>query len=127
MAVQDTRPFFLNLLKIRLPIPGIVSIFHRVSGIVLFLAIPVFVYILDLSLQGKQGFQQAAEYLTHPLARLALLGLIWSLVHHLFAGIRFLLTDFDIGLSKTQSRKTAWLVIVAEIIAMVLILLGVCS
>jgi len=127
MAVQDTRPFFLNLLKIRLPIPGIVSIFHRVSGILLFLAIPIFVYMLDLSLQGKQGFQQAAEILTHPLARLFLLALIWSLLHHLFAGIRFLLTDFDIGLSKAQSSKTAWLVIAAEIIALGLVLLGVCS
>lgn len=127
MAAPDTRPFFLNLLKIRLPIPGIVSIFHRVSGIVLFLAIPVFVYMLDLSLQGQQGFQQAAEYLTHPLSKLILLGLTWSLIHHLFAGIRFLLTDFDIGLSKEQSSKTAWLVMIAEIVVMVLILLGTCS
>jgi succinate dehydrogenase cytochrome b subunit len=127
MAVQDSRPFFLNLLKIRLPIPGIVSIFHRVSGLFLFLAIPVFVYILDLSLQDKQGFAQAAELLAHPLAKLFLLVIIWSLVHHLFAGIRFLLTDFDIGLSKTQSSKTAWMVIIAEVVSLVLILLGVCS
>ena len=126
MAVQDTRPFFLNLLKIRLPVPGIVSIFHRVSGVFLFLAIPLFVYILDLSLQSKQGFQQAAELLAQPLIKLFLLVLIWSLVHHLYAGIRFLLTDFDIGLSKSQSTKTAWLVIVAEVVTLVMILAGVC-
>jgi len=127
MTVQDTRPFFLNLLKIRLPIPGIVSIFHRISGVFLFLAIPCFVYLLDLSLQGEQGFHQATDLLSMPVVKLILLILTWSLVHHLFAGIRFLLTDFDIGLSKGQSIKTAWLVIIAEVAALALILLGVCS
>jgi len=127
MTVQDTRPFFLNLLKIRLPIPGIVSIFHRISGVFLFLAIPCFVYLLDLSLQGEQGFHQATDLLSLPVVKLILLILIWSLVHHLFAGIRFLLTDFDIGLSKGQSIKTAWLVIIAEVATLALILLGVCS
>ena len=127
MTVQDTRPFFLNLLKIRLPIPGIVSIFHRISGVFLFLAIPCFVYLLDLSLQGAQGFRQAADLISTPVAKLIVLILVWSLVHHLFAGIRFLLTDFDIGLSKEQSIKTAWLVIATEIVTLVLILLGICS
>ena len=127
MTVQDTRPFFLNLLKIRLPIPGIVSIFHRISGMFLFLAIPCFVYLLDLSLQGEQGFHQATDLLSMPVVKLILLILTWSLVHHFFAGIRFLLTDFDIGLSKGQSIKTAWLVIIAEVVTLALILLGVCS
>ena len=127
MEAQDTRPFFLNLLKIRLPIPGLVSIFHRVSGIFLFLSIPFFVYLLDLSLQEKTGFLQAAELLEQPLSKLILLILIWSLAHHFFAGIRFLLTDFDIGLSKQQSIKTAWMVVAAEIISLVLILIGVFS
>ena len=127
MTVQDTRPFFLNLLKIRLPVPGIVSIFHRISGVFLFLAIPCFVYLLDLSLQGEPGFRQAAALLSTPVAKLIVLVLVWSLVHHLFAGIRFLLTDFDIGLSKGQSIKTAWLVIAVEIVTLALILLGICS
>jgi succinate dehydrogenase / fumarate reductase cytochrome b subunit len=125
MAVQDTRPYYLNLLKIRLPIPAIVSILHRVSGVFLFLAIPVFVYLLDLSLQGEQGFYQVVDLLSQPLVKLALLLLIGSLVHHLFAGIRFLLIDFDIGLSKQQSIKTAWLVIVVEVVTLLFILLKV--
>ncbi len=123
MAVPDTRPFYLNLIKIRLPIPGVVSIFHRISGILMFLAIPFGVYILDLSLQGESGFLQASDLLSHPLSQLILLALIWSIVHHLFAGIRFLLIDFDIGLEKGQSVKTAWLVIVAEVITLLLITL----
>lgn len=123
---QDTRPFYLNLFKIRLPVPGIISIFHRVSGVLLFLAIPFFVYLLDLSLQGELGFARAAEFLSMPLIKIALWILIWAMVHHLFAGIRFLLTDFDIGLSKTGSIKTAWLVVVFEVVTLILIFLRVC-
>ena len=63
MAVSDTRPFYLNLIKIRLPIAGVLSIFHRISGVFMFLAMPFLVYMLDLSLKGESGFSQAAEYL----------------------------------------------------------------
>ncbi|MCW9012919.1 MAG: succinate dehydrogenase, cytochrome b556 subunit [Gammaproteobacteria bacterium] len=125
MAVHDTRPFYLNLLKIRLPVPGVVSIFHRVSGVLMFLAIPATAYLLDLSLQGEQGFSRASEILAQPFSQLVLIVLIWSLLHHLFAGIRFLLIDFDIGLDKEQSCKTAWLVFAAEIIAMIIIAAGI--
>ena len=123
MAVPDTRPFYLNLIKIRLPIPGVVSIFHRISGVLMFLAIPLGIYVLDMSLKGEQGFQQASELLSHSVSQLILLALTWSIVHHFFAGIRFLLIDFDIGLEKGQSIKTAWLVILAEIITLCLIAL----
>ncbi len=126
MSVQDTRPFFLDLIKIHLPVTGVVSIFHRISGVVLFLSIPFFAYLLDLSVQGSSGFQQAADLLALPLVKLVLAVLIASLVHHFYAGIRFLLTDFDIGLQKASSIKAAWLVIVAEVITLVVILAGVC-
>lgn len=126
MAAQDSRPYFLNLLKIRLPIPGIVSIFHRVSGVFLFVAIPLFVYLLDLSLQGHSGFHRAEVFLDLSWVKFFMLIVIWSLVHHLYAGIRFLLTDFDIGLSKQQSINTAWLVIIAEVISLILIFVGIC-
>ena len=127
MAGSDSRPFFLNLIKIRLPITGVVSIFHRISGLVLFLAIPWFVYLLELSLRSSNGFEQVISSLARPFTKLFLLVLLMSLIHHLFAGIRFLLTDFDIGLDKQQSKNTAWAVIVAEVITLVIILYGVCG
>ena len=127
MAARDTRPFYLNLIKIRLPIPGVVSIMHRISGVLMFIAIPLIIYLFELSLRDEAGFAQAADILAHPLSRLILLGLIWALLHHLFAGIRFLLTDFDIGLDKSQSRITAWTVIVLEVLAMLWIVVRMCS
>jgi len=116
MAVSDNRPFYLNLVKIHLPVTGFVSIFHRISGLLLFLAIPFFVYLFDLSLQGSAGFTQAADLLQHPFIQLLSLVLLWSIVHHLIAGIRFLLTDFDIGLEKQQAIRFAWGVFIIEAI-----------
>lgn len=116
MAVSDNRPFFLNLVKIRLPVTGFVSIFHRISGLLLFLAIPFSVYLLDISLQGDSGFNKAIDILNIPLIKAASVILLWSILHHFIAGIRFLLTDFDIGLEKQQATLFAWLVFVVEAI-----------
>ncbi len=125
MAASDSRPFYLNLLKIKLPVPGMVSIFHRVTGVLMFLALPFAVYLLDLSLQGELGFEQARELLSVSYIQFLSLVLLWSLLHHLFAGIRFLLIDFDVAVDKRPSQITAWLVFIAEAVAMGLILLGV--
>jgi len=125
MAVSDNRPFFLNLLKIHLPVTGFVSFLHRISGLLLFIAIPFSVYLFDLSLQGSTGFDQAANILAHPVMQLLGLLLLWSLLHHLFAGIRFLLTDLDIGLSKAHAVRSAWLVFVLELIVLVLVVAGI--
>lgn len=127
MAARDTRPFFLNLLKIRLPVPGVVSIMHRISGVFMFIAIPLVMYVFELSLRDAAGFAQASDWLAQPLVRLIVLLLIWALLHHLFAGIRFLLTDFEIGLGKEQSRMTAWAVIAAEVLVMLWIIVRMCS
>ncbi len=119
MAVTDNRPFFLNLIKIKLPVPGFVSILHRVSGLLMFLALPLAVYLFDLSLQGDAGFTQTVDYLNLPLVKLLVLLILWSVVHHLFAGIRFLFIDFDIGVDKRPANRLAWLVLVAEAVAFI--------
>lgn len=116
MAVIDNRPFFLNLIKIKLPVPGIVSILHRISGLLMFIALPFMVYLLDLSLQGDAGFAEAADYFVHPLVKIPGLVILWSVIHHLFAGIRFLLIDIDIGVDKQPAKCFAWLVLIAETI-----------
>jgi len=121
MAVSDNRPFFLNLVKIKLPVTGFVSIFQRISGLLLFLAIPFSVYLLDISLQSRTGFNRAVEILSAPLLQLVSLILLWSIVHHLLAGIRFLLIDFDIALEKQQATRFAWLVLVIEAVIFMLL------
>lgn len=123
---RNGRPIYLNLLQIRLPVPGFMSILHRVSGAVLVLAIPFAIYVLDLSLRSPEGFAQAHVLLDGWFARLMLLGLLWALLHHLFAGIRYLLLDVDLGIDKPRYRQSAWAVLVAAPLLAV-VLLGVLS
>ena len=127
MAATDNRPFYLNLIKIRLPVTGFVSIFHRISGLLLFLAIPFSVYLFDLSLQGEKGFNAASKIMQCSLVQLASLVLLWSIIHHFIAGIRFLLIDFDIGLDKQSATRNAWLVFLLEAIVFVALVLEICS
>ncbi|MEA3277664.1 MAG: succinate dehydrogenase, cytochrome b556 subunit [Pseudomonadota bacterium] len=118
--MRTNRPVFLDLWRIKLPVTGVVSILHRVSGVLLVLSIPYAVYLFDLSLTGPEGFAAASVALSTGFARLVLLVLAWSLVHHLFAGIRFLLLDLGVGLDRPVARKSA-LTAISAAVAVVLI------
>ena len=109
------RPKHLNLLQIRLPLPGIISIMHRVSGAVLFLLIPLLLYLFQMSLQSGMTFMEFQEIVRRPLAKLILLGLLWGYLHHLFAGLRHLFLDLHIGISLETARLTSIIVLVAGI------------
>ena len=121
MKSKESRPKYLNLLQIRLPITGIASIYHRVTGLLLFLAIPVSLYLLQLSLSASSGFNEALSFFSLAWVKLLLILLTWSFVHHLFAGIRFLLIDQNIGINLASARMSAWLVVIAAVIVTVII------
>ncbi len=108
------RPVYLNLIRIHLPLPGWVSILHRVSGALLFIALPPAVWVLSMSLADETGFQRAAEWFSHPLARLMLLGLIWAFVHHLLAGLRHLALDVHWGTDLKRTRQSSFAVMLAS-------------
>ncbi len=121
MNIKNNRPKHLNLLKIHLPITGIASINHRLSGLILFLAIPFSLYLFQLSLTSRTGFTEMLLFLSSPWIKLALVVLLWSFLHHLLAGFRFLLIDQNIGISLSVARKTAWLVVFTAVILTLLI------
>lgn len=102
-----SRPRFLNLLLIRMPVGALTSIGHRLSGVLLFLCIPLAVFLLDVSLQGPDGFARAAQLLASPLLRFIQMLLAWSLAHHVLAGLRFLLIDVEVGVDKPTARASA--------------------
>ena len=116
-SAKKIRPKYLNLrailFEIRLPVPGWVSILHRISGALLFFPFTAWVlYLLDTSLRSEQGFQYVkTQYLDLTLVKLGLLVLIWAYCHHFCAGIRYLLLDLDKGIELRTARITSWLVI----------------
>ncbi|MBT3046051.1 MAG: succinate dehydrogenase, cytochrome b556 subunit [gamma proteobacterium symbiont of Ctena orbiculata] len=122
MQQTNPRPVFLNLVKIRLPMAGVMSIIHRATGVVMVLAIPLLIYLLDLSLSGAEGFAAAKGLFASGLVKLILFLFLWGLMHHFLAGIRYLLIDIDIGVEKPLFRQTAWAVtLAAPLLALVLL------
>jgi len=113
MTTTSRRPVYLNLLKIKLPIAGIMSIIHRATGIFMFLALPYLVHLLDLSLSGPEGFAEANAAVHGFFGGVFVFLIMWSLAHHLLAGIRYLLIDVDYGVEKEMARQTALGVVVA--------------
>ncbi|CAK0759733.1 succinate dehydrogenase / fumarate reductase, cytochrome b subunit [Gammaproteobacteria bacterium] len=104
--LRKKRPINLNLLTIRLPVAGVMSIAHRAAGLLMFALTPVLVYWFDLSLRGPEGFRQAMA-LSSLWERWLWIAGIWAMAHHFLAGIRYLLLDLDIGFEKPVYRWTA--------------------
>ena len=118
------RPKNLDLTTIKLPLPGKVSILHRVSGAGLFLCFPVLLWLFGASLTSPDSFASfKAVFATLP-AKVVLAGLIWAFIHHFCAGIRFLLLDLHVGIEKEAARQSAG-VVLAVSIPLTLILWGV--
>ena len=110
-TVRKQRPKHLALNQIRLPLPGIVSILHRVSGAGLFLLLPFLLYLLDRSLGSAETFETFSAVVDHPLVKLLLMGLLWAYMHHFCAGIRFLLLDMHKGLELETARMSSKIVL----------------
>jgi succinate dehydrogenase / fumarate reductase cytochrome b subunit len=120
-ARSKKRPKYLNLVEIRLPITGWVSILHRISGFLLFFPFVLWaLYLLDMSLVSEAGFNRAREYLAHPIAKLGMLVLIWAFAHHFCAGIRYLFLDLDKGIEKETAQLTAGIAIAGGIVITVI-------
>jgi succinate dehydrogenase / fumarate reductase cytochrome b subunit len=118
-TIRKPRPKYLSLsallFEIRLPLPGWVSILHRVSGLLLFLAVLWLLFLLDRSLASEAGFESVRRYAGLPLVKLSLLALIWAYCHHFCAGIRFLFLDLDKGVDKRTARLTSVVVLVVSL------------
>ena len=112
MAASKKRPVYLNLIKIRLPVTGVVSILHRVSGVLLVLLLPVLLYFFDLSLTDPEAFAICRGLFTGWFGRLLVFGVVWLFVQHFYSGIRHLLLDLDFWITREQSRATAWIAFV---------------
>jgi len=119
--IAKRRPKYLNLFEIKLPLPGWMSILHRVSGAGLFLMLPVLIWLLGLSLGSPDSYETFKAVAGHPLVKLILLGLMWAYLHHFCMGIRILLLDMHIGIEKEQARASAVAVLVVSLALTVLL------
>ncbi len=114
---RAARPEYRNLSlgdlsTYRYPPPAIVSILHRISGVLLFLVgIPFILYLFQNSLTSELSFENYRSAVSSWFGKLVLLALIWAFIHHLLAGIRFLLLDLHIAGEREQGANTARVVL----------------
>lgn len=97
IVVQKNRPVNLDLKTIKMPLPSIVSILHRGSGIVIFVCIPLLLWMLDVSLESDASFEALKGILDGFFVTMILWGVLGALLYHLVAGFKHLLMDLGIG------------------------------
>ena len=114
------RPKHLALHLIKLPLPGFVSILHRISGLLLFIELPLLLLMLQYSLRSIETYTQLLAVLAHPLVKLMLLGVLWAFLHHFCAGLRYLAIDLDYGVKLAQARASSKVVLAVSLVLTVL-------
>lgn len=121
---KDNRPVNLNLLTISLPIIGLSSILHRISGVAVFFSFPLIVWVFSISLKSENSFLMLSNLLQNSIAFKAIIFLILvGFSYHLLAGIRKLISDaFGVGETLESGRVLSWLVFGATFLMAVLFL-----
>ncbi len=110
-----TNIHVLQIIRYRLPAAGVVSILHRVSGAMMFLLLPFILYLFDLSITSEISFDYLKGFTSHWFVKLLILAVSWGYLHHFCGGIRHLIMDAHIGLSKEEARKSAHMVFLVSV------------
>lgn len=121
LSIKKKRPKNLDLSTIKLPLPGLLSIFHRVSGAGLFLLLPLLLWLLQASLASPESFAVFKSVAANPLVKLILLGLLWAFLHHFCAGIRYLLLDVHVGVELAAARFSSKIVFAVSIVLTIIL------
>ena len=119
--MNKKRPVNLDLGSMKFPPMAIASILHRISGVVLFILLPVMIYLLGQSLQSEIAFNQLKMNLTSPCYKLVLWGFSAALAYHILAGLRHIIIDLGFGEHLCVSRRSAILVIALAVLATIVL------
>lgn len=122
-ARRFTNIHVTQIIHYRLPAAGLVSILHRISGALMFLLLPFILYLFEQSITSEISFNYLQGYLRHWSVKLAVLALCWGYLHHLCAGLRHLVMDTHIGLSKEGARHSARIVLTVSLVLTLLVAL----
>lgn|SRR5574337_1968645 len=140
-SAKPTRPEFRNinafkdLTTYRMPLAALVSILHRVSGLIMFLLLPFIIWMFDTSISSEFSFGRFKSvfndgvvsaagntWLPGWLIKLVTLLLLWAFLHHFFAGLRHLWSDVHHGAHvKATGRRTAAATLVVSIVLLIVL------
>lgn len=119
--MSDKRPVNLDLGTFKHPLVSVISISHRISGVVLFVGLVFLFNLFDMSLEGELGFASAQTLLLeHSLAQFVTWGLLTALGFHFSAGMKHLVMDFGHGEELESANNAAKFVIVSTVVLAIL-------
>tara|TARA_B110000858_G_scaffold24901_1_gene25474 strand:- start:14404 stop:14781 length:378 start_codon:yes stop_codon:yes gene_type:complete len=121
--VNKKRPVNLDIGTMHLPITAYVSILHRISGVVLFAIVALFLWMLDSSLSSEEDFNSLKECMTSLIPQIIIWLSLAALVYHLVAGLRHMVMDFGFGETLKGGQLGAKIVLILS--ALLIILAGV--
>ena len=118
----NKRPKHLNLFKISQPLPAIISIMHRISGVLLFFpGIPLMLFGLQQLLESPESFAALQTAMQNPDIKLILIFFVWLCLHHFCAGIRYLALDLHYGIELAQARASSkWVLAVSILLTFIM-------
>ena len=105
--MKDKRPVYLsvNPLQFNFPIAALASIAHRISGVLLLVALGYFLYLLALALPSPAGFEEARAMLSEPIHQVVLFLCMSAVIYHFILGVKHILLDFHIADTLAGSRR----------------------
>jgi succinate dehydrogenase / fumarate reductase cytochrome b subunit len=118
--LNKKRPVNLDIGTIQLPVTAYVSILHRVSGVVLFGAVGLFLWILDSSLSSEESFNSIKEFMNTLMVQIIIWLSLAALIYHLVAGLRHLVMDYGYGETLSGGILGAKLVLTFSAILMLM-------
>ena len=95
---------------------AVVSILHRISGVILFFGSGYLLFLMHLALRSEGDFAAAESMLQAPVHRIVLWFVLTSIAYHFVAGIRHLFMDLHIGDTLPFGRICAWMTLVLAIL-----------
>ena len=98
-------PVYLDPLRLYLSPMAWLSLLHRVGGLLLVLAAPYALWLLQQSLSGPAGYDAVTARVQQPAFKLMCLPWLWALCHHFLAGLRHLFMDAHRGLDLPRARR----------------------
>ena len=119
--MSDKRPVNLDLGTFKHPLVSVISISHRISGVVLFVGLVFLFNLFDMSLEGELGFASAQALLQENfIAQFVTWGLLTALGFHFSAGMKHLVMDFGHGEELDSANNAAKFVISSTVLLAVL-------
>ena len=111
----SSRPLSPHLQVYRPQLTSVLSILHRITGVILSVGLLYLVLWLIMVAAGPGPYAKFLAFHSSILGRLLMFGWTLCLFYHLSNGIRHLCWDAGWGLELDAAYKSGWLVVAATV------------